>query len=72
MKTAQMKERIRAKAIAVAQAKATAKAQNQSSSINEKTVSEEELLKIFSTGEKVEKTPRGTKPPSNKKKKGKK
>ena len=40
------------------------------------TLSEEELFKIFSTGEKVEKTPRGAKPPqqqqSNKKKKGKK
>jgi hypothetical protein len=37
--------------------------------------SEEDLIKIFSTGEKVEKTPRGAKPPlppSNKKKKGKK
>ena len=28
-------------------------------------MSEEELIKIFSTGEKVEKTLRGTKPPSN-------
>ena len=26
-------------------------------------ISEEEILKIFSTGEKVEKTPRGAKPP---------
>ena len=37
-------------------------------------LSDEEILKIFSTGELVEKTPRGAKPPptSNKKKKGKK
>ena len=70
MKNAQMKERIRAKAAAVAQAKAEAKAKHDSP--NEKTISEEEILKIFSTGEKVEKTPRGTKPPLNKKKKGKK
>ena len=38
-------------------------------------VSEEEIVNIFSTGEKVERTPRGAKPPptsSNKKKKGKK
>jgi hypothetical protein len=70
MKNAQMKERIRAKAAAVAQAKAEAKAKHDSP--NEKTISEEEILKIFSTGEKVEKTPRGAKPPLNKKKKGKK
>jgi hypothetical protein len=35
-------------------------------------MSDEELIKIFSTGEKVDKTPRGAKPPPNKKKKGKK
>jgi spore coat protein CotH len=70
MKTAQMKERIRAKAAANALAKAAA--QTQSTQSNHPTLSEEELLKIFSTGEKVEKTPRGTKPPPSKKKKGKK
>lgn len=68
MKNAQMKERIRAKAAAAALAKATPKTQ---SSEIEKAISEEEILKIFSTGEKVDKTPRGAKPPVNKKKKGK-
>jgi hypothetical protein len=71
MKNAKMKERIRAKAVAVAQAKAIAQSQNITNT-NENQISEEELLKIFSTGEKVEKTPRGAKPPLNNKKKGKK
>jgi hypothetical protein len=68
MKNAQMKERIRAKAAAIALAKAEVKAKQDT--LNEKTISEEEILKIFSTGEVVEKTPRGAKPPQ--KKKGKK
>jgi|GEM_PF-2539608 len=63
MKNAKMKERIRAKAQAQAAAKAQAQqAQTQQAPV-EPAVSEEELLKIFSTGEKVEKTPRGAKPP---------
>jgi len=33
---------------------------------------DEEIVKIFSTGEKVEKTPRGAKPPIHPSKKGKK
>ena len=33
---------------------------------------EEELLKMFSTGEKVERTPRGTKQPQSNNKNGKK
>ena len=70
MKMAQMKERMRAKAESNAKAK-PAPAANQ-----EPTVSEEEILKIFSTGEKVERTPRGAKPSQasgdKKKKKGKK
>ena len=79
MKTAKMKERIKSKAEANANAKA--KEQEATSSCKETpAISEEELLKIFSTGEKVEKTPRGAKPPppqnsnnsSGKKKKGKK
>jgi len=70
MKTAQMKERIRAKAAANALAKAAS--QIQSTQSNQPSISEEELLKIFSTGEKVEKTPRGAKPLPSKKKKGKK
>jgi len=77
MKTAKMKERIKSKA----EANANAKAKEQDTIASSKetpAISEEELLKIFSTGEKVEKTPRGAKPPpppqnsSGKKKKGKK
>jgi hypothetical protein len=78
MKTAKMKERIKSKAEANAKAKEQEAAS--SSTMDAKpAISEEELLKIFSTGEKVEKTPRGAKPPpqntnnsSGKKKKGKK
>jgi len=80
MKTAKMKERIRTKAEANAKAKEDAFSSASSSTMDAKpSISEEELLKIFSTGEKVEKTPRGAKPPpqntnnsSGKKKKGKK
>jgi len=74
MKTAKMKERMKAKA----EANAKLKEQQQHAILtnNLPTVSEEEILKIFSTGEVVEKTPRGAKPPeankNNKKKKGKK
>jgi membrane protease subunit (stomatin/prohibitin family) len=73
MKMAQMKERMRAK---VAQ-KTQAQQQSQAiPSTTPSTLSEEELIKIFSTGEKAQKTPRGAKPPlqepSPKKKKGKK
>lgn len=73
MKTAKMKERMRAKA----ELNAKLKEQQHAVSTNQQpTISEEEILKIFSTGEVVEKTPRGTKPPeankNNKKKKGKK
>ena len=78
MKTAKMKERIRTKAEANAKAKEEA-AVSRSTMDSKPAISEEELLKIFSTGEKVEKTPRGAKPPpqntnnsSGKKKKGKK
>lgn len=78
MKNAKLKERIRAKA------ETNAKSREQSntgfcnmSDVNAKPeITEEEIFKIFSTGEKVERTPRGTKPPeqtkSGKKKKGKK
>lgn len=74
MKTAKMKERMRAKN--------ETKPKEQPFSTNTNTnqnsgISDEELVKIFSTGEKVEKTPRGAKPPttnnsSGKKKKSKK
>jgi hypothetical protein len=73
MKTAQMKERMRAKAESNLQAKtqtATATAHVQP------TISEEEIIKIFSSGEKAERTPRGAKPSQStgnkKKKNGKK
>ncbi len=69
MKMAQMKERMRAKASTKAEAPATPVAP-------EPTISEEEILKIFSAGEKAERTPRGAKPTpttgDKKKKKGKK
>lgn len=76
MKAAKMKERIRAKAEANAKAKEQIK-QTATDTVEYKPAyTDEELIKIFSTGEKVEKTPRGAKPPeantSGKKKKGKK
>lgn len=74
MQTAKMKERIRAKAAANALARETA-SNNIPNTQSKPQISEEELLKIFSTGETVEKTPRGAKPPESnkyKKKKGKK
>jgi hypothetical protein len=74
MKMAQMKERMKAKSEARAATNA-ANAANASTAI-QPTISEEEILKIFSTGEKVDRTPRGAKPTQvtgdKKKKKGKK
>jgi hypothetical protein len=73
MKQAKTKERMRAKS----EAKKTAFCNmsdtnilNQQGAVNEvasneAVLSEEEIVKIFSTGEKVERTPRGAKPPSN-------
>jgi len=78
MKTAKMKERIRAKAEANAKAKEQAATAFCNMSDTQPKLTEEELLNIFSTGEKVEKTPRGAKPPTSNtnnkkgKKKGKK
>lgn len=75
LKLAQTKERIRAKAEANAKAKLEQQilAQKQPA---KPAVSEEEILKIFSTGEKIERTPRGVNSQNNnsnnKKKKGKK
>ena len=57
MKMAKMKERMRAK---VAMPKPNAPAAPDTPAL-----SEEELIKIFSTGEKVERTPRGAKPSAN-------
>jgi len=60
MKAAKMRERMQAKAEAnKAEANKSTKAQDQPS---KPTISEEDIIKIFSTGEKVEKTPRGAKP----------
>jgi hypothetical protein len=66
LKTAKMKERMRNKM--------DAKKEERTSDLNAPLVSEEEVVSIFSTGEKVERTPRGAKPPapSCKKKKQKK
>ena len=78
MKAAKIKERIRAKAEANTKAKAKEQSSQSTADISEykPAYTDEELIKIFSTGEKVEKTPRGAKPPesnsSGKKKKGKK
>ena len=75
MKNAKMKERLKAKAEANVRAKEQAATAFCNMSDSKPKVSEEELLKIFSTGEKVEKTPRGAKPPQSSKsgkKKGKK
>ena len=75
MKMAKMKERLKAKQ-EQKQKQEQEQAQALKQGLNQEqtqiTVSEEELLKIFSTGEKVEKTPRGTKPPPPKGKKVKK
>ena len=75
MKTAKMKERMRAKT----EAKSKEQSVPTNTNIcNNPGISDEEILKIFSTGEKVEKTPRGAKPPASnnssdkKKKKSKK
>ena len=70
MKIAKTKERIRAKAEANAKAKLEQQIleQQQKLTTKEPNITEEELVKIFSSGDKVERTPRGDK----KKKKGKK
>jgi len=76
MKTAQMKERIRAKAEVnriLREKMEQEKLSQQHANVScEQVINDEELISIFSTGEKVEKTPRGAKPTQNKKKKGKK
>jgi hypothetical protein len=74
MKMAKMKERMQTKAEANAKTREQeAQAQAQAAS-NQQAISEEELLKLFSSAEKAERTPRGAKPEQNnkKKKKGKK
>jgi hypothetical protein len=63
MKAAQMKERMKAKATAKVETKAETKA-NTVHCPTKPVYTEEELCKIFSAGEKAEKTPRGAKPPT--------
>ena len=86
LKSAQMRERMKAKAEAANLAKAqqaTIIASSNNKSQQNVQLTEEQLISVFSTGEKVERTPRGAKPPSTsqetiqgtakgKKKKGKK
>ena len=73
MKMAKMKERMQSKAEANAKTKA---ATLPSEDTEQSAIPDEELLKLFSSSEKAEKTPRGSKPPQSdngkKKKKGKK
>lgn len=66
MKSAKMKERFRAKVDAKKEQPNTAFCNtnaNATTNTNTNAATDEELIKIFSTGEKVEKTPRGSKPP---------
>jgi hypothetical protein len=86
MKMAKTKERIRAKAEANAKAKVEAQLASQllaQQAQQQPKMSDEEIIKFINSGEKVERTPRGAKPPqnnndnnnnnnNNKKKKGKK
>jgi hypothetical protein len=75
MKAALNKERMRAKVeanrLAKEQAKTATSNTTNTSTSNANVITDEELTKIFSTGEKVERTPRGA-APSNDKKKNKK
>jgi hypothetical protein len=59
MKAAKMRERMQAKA----QANNSKTTDRTDTTASGPMISEEEIIKIFSTGEKVEKTPRGAKPP---------
>jgi hypothetical protein len=73
MKTAKMKERMKEKAENLSKMKDNGFCNMGNADINVNTtttqISDEEIFKIFSTGEKVEKTPRGAKPtPVNNKK----
>jgi hypothetical protein len=62
MKAAQMKERMKERA--TTKAGPTVKTETNSMNASKPAYTEEELYKIFSAGEKAEKTPRGTKPPA--------
>ena len=67
MKMAQMKERMQSKAEANAKAKSEQKMQEETQ--KQPALTEEDLLKLFSSAEKAERTPRGAKPEAGKKKK---
>jgi len=62
MKTAKMKERMREKAENITKMKESGFCNMNETTSNNNKLSDEEIFKIFSTGEKVEKTPRGTNP----------
>jgi hypothetical protein len=76
LKTAQMRERMKAKAESANLAKAQQPQQAQQQPQQNNPLTDEQIFSVFSTGEKVERTPRGTKPTptqnGGKKKKGKK
>lgn len=72
LKMAKTKERIRAKAEANAKARAEAQLAAAQQMASTPAISDEELLKFMNSGDKVERTPRGSNQNQNKKKKGKK
>lgn len=70
LKTAQLRENIKEKAQKNAQAKALAQTQSQvQNTPSPAALTDDELIKIFSTGEKVERTPRQQQAPDGAKKK---
>jgi hypothetical protein len=73
MKMAKTKERIRAKAEANTKAKMEKQMEQLNTpQINQNKIPDEELLKLFNSSEKIERTPRGSKPENNKPKNNKK
>jgi hypothetical protein len=64
MKSAKMRERMKAKAVNNTNQKMSKTPVN-TNEVGKPALSEEEIIKIFSTGEKVERTPRGAKPSLN-------
>lgn len=65
MKAAKTKERMKAKAEASRSAKESI-INNNNNIQQQPQLTEEQIISVFSTGEKVEKTPRGTQPPNKK------
>jgi hypothetical protein len=62
MKSAKMRERMKSKVDAKNNSHQTTTTPL-ATNVNQLNVTDEEIIKIFSTGETVEKTPRGSKPP---------